>query len=387
MAGDQARRIGLVVVGATLGLVALSAGGVLARLVAGARDLVTPPRPVRSGRLLAIGDGEVTLTRNAETELPGRFGMWTDDDRGYAKVGRVIRKDARTVTRELLAVEEEPWAPGLVVRMGAAYYRSPAELGVPVEDVLIRTPLGPAPAWCIPAASPTEEWAILVHGRDAQRWETIRAVPMLREAGLTTLIVSYRNDPGAPKAPDGKYHLGDREWYDVEAAIAYALASGATRITLMGWSMGGGTVLQTLRRSPLASTVHRVILDSAAIEWRAIIRRILEDRGVPAFLHPVYRALLTTSRGAALVGLDEPIDLDRLDSVAGVDELSVPILVLHSRADAVVPLAVARDLMAARGDLVELQVFEGAGHVRLWNRDEARYESAIRDWLARTQRA
>src|SRR5690606_30900234 len=103
------------------------------------------------------------------------------------------------------------------------------------------------------------------------------------EAGCTTLVVSYRNDPGAPKAPDGRYHLGDREWYDVEAAIAYAQQHGARRITLVGWSMGGGIVLQTLRRSPLAGVVDRVVLDSPAIEWRAVIRRLLDARRVPAF--------------------------------------------------------------------------------------------------------
>ncbi len=389
MAGDQARRIGLVALGATLGVVALAAGASIARLAAGARDLVTPPPPWRSGRLLAIGDGEVTLTRNADTSLPGRYGMWTDDDRGYAKVGEVLRADAHSVTRELIAVEDEPWAPGLVVRMGAAYYRSPAELGVPVDDVLIRTPLGPAPAWRVsaPEGASGEHWAILVHGRDAARWETIRAVPTFRAAGLTTLIVSYRNDRGAPAAPDGKYHLGDREWYDVEAAIAYARAAGAMRITLMGWSMGGGIVLQTLRRSPLAGLVDRVVLDSPAVDWRAVIRLILDRRGVPAFLQPVFRAMLSTSRGAALIGLDEPIDLDQLDSVAAAQELHVPILVLHSRADDVAPVEAVRALAAARPDIVTLEEFPSAGHVRLWNRYQERYESVLGEWLERTQRA
>lgn len=384
--------MGLVVIGASIGLAAIAAGGVLARLVAGARDLVTPPPPDRSGRIVAIGDGEVTLTRNAQTALPGRYGMWTDSDRGYAKVGEVIRSDARTVTRELLAVEDAPWAPGLVVRMGAAFYRSPSELDVPVEDVLIRTPVGPAPAWRIPADgadadqpdSRAEEWAILVHGRDAVKWETIRAVPMLRAAGMTTLIVSYRNDPGAPRSPDGKYHLGDREWYDVEAAIAYALSHGATRITLVGWSMGGATVLQTLRRSPLATAVHRVILDSPAIDWRGVIRHILTARGIPAALHPVFLATLSTGIGATCIGLDEPIDLERLDGVAGAGELRVPILVLQSVADEVAPVEVARRFAAARPDLVTLHEFEAAGHVRIWNRYQERYESVITDWLRAT---
>ena len=384
--------MGLVALGAAAGVAVLAAGAVVARLVRGARSLVTPPPPYISGRILGISEDEVTLTRSAETTLPGRYGMWTDVERGYAKVGDVLRLDDQGVTRRLIAVEEEPWAPGLVVRMGAAYYRSPAELDVPVEDVLVRTPLGPAPAWCIrpPVDRSTdanrqgEEWAILVHGRDAVQWETIRAVPVLREAGLTTLIISYRNDPGAPAAPDGRYHLGDREWADVEAAIAYALAHGATRVTLMGWSMGGGIVLQTLRRSSLAGAVHRAILDSPAVDWRAVIARILERRRIPTVLHPVFLGALTTTIGARLLGLDEPIDLDRLDSVAGADEIDVPVLVLHSRADDVAPISAARAFAAARPELVTLEEFDGAGHVRLWNRHEAQYVSTIRRWLART---
>lgn len=386
MAGDEARRIALAAFGAAIGLGALGLGAITARLVAGARDLVTPPPPARSGRMLAIGDGEVTLSRTAETALPGRYGMWTDDDRGYAKVGEVLREDSGRVTRELIAVEDEPWVPGLVVRMGAAFYRSPEELGVPVEDVEVRTPLGPAPAWLVPAepGGTADEWAILVHGRDARRWETIRAVPMLREAGLSCLIVSYRNDPGAPASPDGRYHLGEREWYDVEAAIAFAIAHGAKRITLCGWSMGGGIVMQLLRRSPLAAAVTRVLLDSPALDWREVIRLLLERRRIPACLHGIFRGVLTSPRGARLIGLDEPIDLNRLDAVAAADALRVPVLILHSHGDDVVPIGPARDLAAARPDLVELEEFATGAHVRIWNLHRERYEAVIRDWLART---
>ncbi len=64
------------------------------------------------------------------------------------------------------------------------------------------------------------------------------------EAGYTSLVVSYRNDGDAPNSDDHRYALGDREWQDVSSAIEYAFEHGAERIVLLGYSMGGATVLQ-----------------------------------------------------------------------------------------------------------------------------------------------
>ena len=64
------------------------------------------------------------------------------------------------------------------------------------------------------------------------RQETLRAVPVFRDAGYTTLLVSYRNDGDAPRSDDHRYALGDTEWLDVEAAMRYALDHGARNIVL-----------------------------------------------------------------------------------------------------------------------------------------------------------
>lgn len=126
----------------------------------------------------------------------------------------------------------------------------------------IETELGPAPAWRIDAKKASPRWAIHVHGRGVQRPEAIRGVPPFREAGYTNLVVSYRNDGDAPDAPGKQYSLGDTEWRDVDSAISYARANGATSIVLFGWSMGGATVLQTLLRSQQASVIRGLVLDS-----------------------------------------------------------------------------------------------------------------------------
>ena len=286
------------------------------------------------------------------------------------------------MTRELLAVEQGELAPGLPMRIGAAYYRHPVELGVPVEDVVVRTPVGPAPAWWVPAAEPGDRWAILVHGRNATRWECIRAIPALRDAGWSVLVVSYRNDPGAPAAPDGKYALGDREWEDVEAAIGFALQRGAERVLLMGWSMGGATVLRTLERTRHEQAVVGAILDSAAVDWVELIDGQLAAMRMPPPVPVVSKGMLATRLGARLVGLLGPLPIAAMRAEEHAARLRVPVLVLQGDADRTTPVAAARRFAAARPSLVSIVEFAGADHVRLWNADPRRYDAAIGDWLA-----
>ena len=102
------------------------------------------------------------------------------------------------------------------------------------------------PAWLLEPRQANGRWAVLVHGRAARREECLRALPALLRLGFTCLVVTYRNDPTAPPAPDGRYNLGLSEWRDVESALEYAAAAGASGVVLGGWSMGGAVVLQTL---------------------------------------------------------------------------------------------------------------------------------------------
>jgi uncharacterized protein len=48
---------------------------------------------------------------------------------------------------------------------------------------------------------------------------------------------------------------GLTEWRDLAAAAQYALARGARRLLLVGYSMGGAIVVSFLEHSPLAARV------------------------------------------------------------------------------------------------------------------------------------
>jgi uncharacterized protein len=204
---------------------------------------------------------------------------------------------------------------------------------------------------------------------------------VFREHGYTSLLISYRNDGDAPPSEDGRYALGDAEWLDVEAAIRFALDSGARDIVLMGWSMGGAIVLQTVTRSRLAHAVRGVVLESPVVEWRSALAFQAKAMRLPGIVREGVLTLIASPFARRLTGQHRPIDLARLDLVRRAAVLTVPILLLHSSDDGFVPVDASRRLAETRPDLVRFEEFRHARHTKLWNTDRDRWNEVIRDWL------
>ncbi|MFS0893816.1 alpha/beta hydrolase family protein [Microbacterium sp. 179-I 3D3 NHS] len=360
----------------------LALGATLSLLVlAVARRVVTPMGRPADTRILAVDTGAQTieLQRTVDTELPGRYGLFTTGTYGYVKLGAVLSADATSVRRKLLTKIET----GARVDAGAGfsgyYYASPNELHLPWESVLIGSPAGPCPAWFFPGASST--WVIQVHGRGATRVECLRAVPVLHAAGLPNLVVSYRNDGEAPRSRAGAYALGAAEWRDVDSAIAYALRHGAERVILMGWSMGGAVALQAAVSSGHRDRIAGLILESPVVDWRTVLRFQARLARVRAPLPELAMRALQQRLTARMSGADDAISFDRLDMVARATELSAPILILHSVDDGFVPIDSSRALRDARPDLVTMPEFSGARHTKIWNYDQDGWTAAITDWV------
>jgi len=376
---------------ATIGVVALAGAAALGAAAAAtavlriARRVVTPSARQPDTEILAVDTGAQTieLTRTPDTEQPGRYGLFVGGTPGYVKLGAVLGADARSVRRKLLTQIE----PGARIERPAAfsgyYYLAPGELHIPYEPVLIGTPAGPCPAWSFPApaSKSSSTWVIQVHGRGATRSECLRAVPVLHAAGLPVLVVSYRNDGEGPRTRGGAYALGATEWRDVDAAIDYALRHGAERVILMGWSMGGAIVLQTAVTSPRREAVAGMILDSPVVDWRTVLRFQAQEMGLREPLPRLAMGALSTGWTARLSGAEQVIPFDALDMVARADELSAPVLLLHSDDDGFVPADASHALAAARPDIVTMPRFTGARHTKLWNYDQNRWSAAITDWL------
>ncbi|MDR2998432.1 MAG: lysophospholipase [Microbacterium sp.] len=372
-------------------LLAVAAGAAIA-VFATARRVVTPTARSMDTEILAVDTGAQTieLRRTPDTELPGRYGLFTTGTYGYVKLGAVLSADQRKVRRKLLTQIDIGAKVDRAAAFSGWYYSTPAELHLPYETVLIGSPAGPCPAWLFPAAPnaaasgppASKTWVIQVHGRGTTRAECLRAVPVFHSLGMPTLVVSYRNDGEAPRSRGGSYALGASEWRDVDAAIGHALRHGAERILLMGWSMGGAIALQASVNSAHREAIVGMVLDSPVVDWRTVLRFQAREAGLVEPLPALAMEALSTPWSARLGGAEQAIPFDSLDMVARASELSVPILILHSDDDGFVPSDASHALAAERPDLVTMPTFTVARHTKLWNYDQTSWTTAITDWTS-----
>ncbi|MFT4230814.1 MAG: alpha/beta fold hydrolase [Microbacterium sp.] len=348
-----------------------------------ARHVVTPACRVPDTHIVDLDTAAqtITLARTPDTVLPGRYGLITSGTESYLKLGSVLAADDRTVKRKLLTHIGGDARLSSAAGFSGWYYDSPEQLHVPFSSELIGSALGPCPAWLFPAGD-GDVWVIQIHGRGTNRTECLRAVPVFRDLGITSLLVSYRNDGVGPRSRTGTYALGATEWRDVDSAIGFARRRGAKRVALMGWSMGGAIALQTALNSAHRVVVAGIVLESPVIDWRAVLEFQIGAAGVPRPVTQLAMRALRARWASGLTGTEAGIPLDRLDILARAAELRHPILILHSDDDGFVPSDASHDLVVARPDLVSMRVFDTARHTKLWNYDQDRWTRAISSWLA-----
>ena len=324
-----------------------------------------------------LSPGRIVVSRSDWTQRPGVYGL--DWQAGHAILGEVLHSNAGTVTRRLSAVSGYLVA-GMKVAVDAEVYAgNPSQsLGLAYSDVLVPDELGPMPAWLIPARprmhARAETWAIVVHGINDDPEVGLRIAPTLHRDGLPALLITYREDLGAPKSPDGLHHMGLTEWRDLQAAARYALSHGARRLVLVGYSMGGAIVAQFMEHSPLAARVAGLVLDAPALNWKAILSFNASEIGLPSFAaDPVEWAI------------DARIDADwsDLDALKHPGGFHLPILLFHGTEDKLVPIASSDQFAKELSRWVTYYRVPHAGHTEAWNVDPGLYEGRLTNFLAR----
>jgi alpha-beta hydrolase superfamily lysophospholipase len=376
--------VGLIVVAALL-LLFYAAGGwfFAGEINSGALAIDNEPDSLDYDvEVLAVDDSTVTYSLaesdNPHLEHAGTYGMaW---DGGFGMIGDVLDSDEDQVVRAF-TLETGTLVPGTMVDLiGAVWPSDPMTAHeIPYEDVTYATELGDMAAWYVPGTA--ADWAIFVHGQSAPKFESLRMLPAVHEAGLHALVINYRSDPGEPEDPSGRYQYGLTEYRDVESAIGYALDHGADDVVLIGYSMGGAIVANTLLESPMAVQVDAVILDAPMLDLEATIDFAAEDESLPLIGMPVPDSLVTVAKWIA--GIRYDVSWSALDYIDRADEFTTPMLAFHGLEDDKVPTTISEELYEARPDLVTYVPVDGAEHVMSWNLDPAGYEAAVDQFLAR----
>jgi pimeloyl-ACP methyl ester carboxylesterase len=251
---------------------------------------------------------------------------------------------------------------------------TPASVGLEYEVVDVLSTDGiRLRSWWVPAEDSSKA-AVLVPGWGGYKFEEhlLQTLPVYHEAGYSLLLLDLR----AQGESDGKRRtLGYREARDVRGALAWLRRRGYAldQVVLHGWSMGGATVLRAAPGTGVAAVVEEAAYSDLPLLLRGKIPEFVPLGGMlePAIL---------------LVGKLFP-DFDYQEVVpkreaAMLSAEGVPLFIIHSIADEVVPYEQAKTLAASYPE-ASTWTLEGYRHVEAYKHPE--YAQRLRAFLDATQ--
>ncbi|MDX2704988.1 alpha/beta fold hydrolase [Streptomyces sp. PA03-6a] len=160
----------------------------------------------------------------------------------------------------------------------------------------------------------------------------------------------------------GRSTVGDREVWDLDAAVRWARRLGHPAVASVGFSMGGSVVLRHAGRKPAHDGAHvdAVVSVSAPARWyyrgTAPMRRVHWAITRPAG-RLVSRGLLHTR----IHGKDwDPVPVPPVEAVRSI--APTPLLIVHGDRDGYFPLDHPLSLADAAGAAAELWIEPGFGH-------------------------
>jgi len=213
---------------------------------------------------------------------------------------------------------------------------TPTELGLPYEDVSIKTGDNlKLSAWYFPAPDPTH-LIMYCHGNAGDIRDWSHAMPPFLELGFSVLLFDYRGygkSQGKP-SESGLYLDGESVWGWVEEK---AEEEGIMAV-ILGKSLGSAVAIHVATQTPPSS----LILDSAFTSMREIALTVtpwLPDTMVP----------------------------ELYESLKIVPKLTCSTLVLHGRNDTLVPLAHGQALYDTMTCSKTLTIIDGADHNNVSN--------------------
>jgi fermentation-respiration switch protein FrsA (DUF1100 family) len=230
--------------------------------------------------------------------------------------------------------------------------------------------------WHLPAdggAGGTRGTVIFSHGYAGNRLETgLPALALARSlvaAGYDVVMYDFR----CSGRSSGKLtSVGYYEQYDVLGAVDWARAKGASKLYLLGFSMGATSSLLAAAAEP---AVAAVIADSPFAHLTRYLRRNLSVwTRLPRFpFTPLILAILPRLTGT---------NPDAVDAEAAVERIYPrPILFVHSARDAAIPAANSAELAARHPDRFELLLTDDGRHVGSYRFDPETYTERVLAFL------
>lgn len=233
----------------------------------------------------------------------------------------------------------------------------PREHGIETWDIYFDAADGTRlHAWFLPAQTGTPRGTILfLHGNAENISTHIGSVYWLPRYGYNVFLFDYRGyglSEGEPTL--------DGVQMDFRAALEKVFSMEAVapgRVAVLGQSMGAVTAITGLADSPYKQRVKALIVEGAVTSYRDVAREKLSGFWLTwPFQWPL-----------ALTISDEYRPIDKVDDIS-----PLPLLIIHSRDDEVIPVHHALELFEAAREPKELWLLDNVRHIAAFTFKENR---------------
>jgi uncharacterized protein len=247
---------------------------------------------------------------------------------------------------------------------------TPASVGLGYREVeFLSTDGVRLSAWWVPAEGSSLA-TVLVPGWGGYKFgeNLLQTLPVYHDAGYSVLLIDLR----AQGESDGtRRTFGYREVRDVRGALAWLQRQGYAldQVVLHGWSMGGATALRAAPGTGVAAVVEEAGYADLPILLKGEIPEFVR------FGRPLRPAILLAGR---LFPDFDPWDVVPKKEAAELSVEGVPLFIIHSIEDDIVPYEQASILAAAYPE-ASVWKLEGYGHVEAYEHPE--YAHRLRAFL------
>jgi len=245
---------------------------------------------------------------------------------------------------------------------------TPKELGFDYEDVSFRTDDGLLlRGWFIPSAESKDKTIILLHGYPADKGNILPLFSFLHER-YNLLFFDFRYHGQS----EGSYTTaGALETKDLLAAIHYLQARGINEVGVWGFSLGGAVALMT---APQAPQIKAIVSESSYASLDLMTRQLYL---LPGLRHPL--GWLTGFWAKVFIGINSK----DVSPVKSARELRIPVLLIHSTSDQVIPFSHAQLLQESlqNNHQAEFWFQDGLVHGQLGGKYEQRVSKFFEQYL------
>ena len=226
---------------------------------------------------------------------------------------------------------------------------TPASIGLKYKDVTINTNDGETlRGWYLPAVE-NNRIILFFSGNAGNRSYRLDKLQILLDLNVSLLIADYRGYGGSTGRPSekGLYEDGRSIWKHAVNDMDYSPED----IILYGESLGGAVAVDVSKQKDVGA----VIIEGTMSSGRDMARQILPF--IPRFMVS-----------------------DIYNSRKKVPHINTPLLILHSRKDAIIPYEQGKKLYEAAQEPVRIATLKG-DHNHAFLEDQQTYRKAIEDFL------